>query len=242
MRVLPALVLLGLLIPAASATAQQATFEIRQSGEAVVDKPVTLVVEGTTSPPDGAGDPFGVRATVKGPERAQVCAPTFEADEGSPVGWWDVATGPFSMGFQVSAWPAGRRLVCAWVTFFANSLSGPASTFVDFRAPRHTLTVSTPRRVRRNRRIAVRFGGSVEVERILLARIARGATKCPPSDAANRSITRLTGIDGVLAGRIDRTARTHRLKRGTYTICAYVQKLITDTQAETVTRHLLRVR
>lgn len=242
-RALLALVLLlGLPIFAAPAAAQQATFGIRQAGEAVVDTPVTLVVEGTTSAVDSTIDPYGVRATVKGPERAQVCAPTYDADDGSPVGWWDVATGPFSLSFQLSLYPAGRKLVCAWVTYFAGSLVGPASTFVDARPPRHTLTVRTPRRARRNRRIRVRFGGSVEVDRIVLARIARGKKRCPPSDADNRSLLRLTGIDGVPTGRIRLAARTTRLKRGAYTICAYVQKLITDRRAETVTRHVFRVR
>lgn len=242
-RLLPAMVLLALAAAPAQASAQSADFRLRQAGEAVVDKPIQMVAEGTTNPGGIIGPSYNIEVHAKDGDVSPVCGVTNEVEDGAYLFRQDLGIGPFTLPFPVTALPPpGRLLICAYMLNYNHHVTGPVPYYVNVRAPRHKLRVVVSRRVRRGRRASVRFSGTAEVARLLLARIARGKTRCGESDASTASTKRLTGVQGVSPGPINLSARTRRLRRGRYTICAYIQKETTDAKADKVARKVIRVR
>ena len=228
----------------AVAGAQQPTLSLRQAGDAVVDKPINLVAEGSTVDDPNFLPSWNIRVRAKDGDLSPTCGLTVDIDDGAYQFAHDLATGTgFTVPFTVTAIPPpGRLLVCAWMMNYNDTVLPPAPLYVNVRAPRHRLTIASPRRARRGHRVTVRFSGTAEVARLLLARIARGSTRCGESDASVASTRRLTGVQGVPPGPINLTARTPALKRGSYTVCAYIQKTESDAKADKVARRVIRVR
>lgn len=246
-RLLPATALVALLAVPAPAPAQgpSADFSLRQAGEAVVDKPIQMVAQGVTNQvgPDRITPSYNIEVRAKDGDISPVCGVTDNVDDGVYLFRQDLGIGAFTLPFPVTAVPPpGRLLICAYMLSYNNHVAGPVAFYANVRAPRHKLKVVVPRRVRPGRRASVRFSGEAEVARLLLARIARGKTRCGESDAATGSTTRLTGVQGVPPGPLALTARTRTLRRGTYTVCAYIQKTVTDAKADKVARKVIRVR
>lgn len=243
-RVLPAIVALALVLTAApTALSQTARIGIDPVGEYVLDKPYKIIVEGG-SPAIDILEQHHIRVRAKLADASPDCASYETADDGVlVVGAEVVAVSPFMQFIELPAEVTSpkRVLLCAWLYWAYEWRAGPASMTIDFKPPQHELRIDAPRRARRGRRVTVRLLGTASAKRMVLARIARGSKPCGVSDATNRS-TRLAQVNEVPPGPIAATARTPRLRRGRYTVCAYVHRQAADPRAEAVARHVIRVR
>ncbi len=236
-RILLLVLAATLALPAGAAAQAPTELRLTPQGPVVEDLGATVVASGRVA---ATADLVPPRLVVQArPATGLPCEAGPTPSAGGLVADVLVGFGPFRVQLPFRSADSGALQVCGWVTSPLGVLVA-SEVELTVRAPTHALVLQATPRVRAGGRADVAVTGVLGARRRVLVRVVRGTDPCGASFLATKASRSLGRTVYRRAGQLALPYVTPMLRKGTWTVCAYVQEALRDPAAEVVLARTVR--